>query len=132
MPLKLKLDLLPETLALCHLDRNAPIPPWAKGENFLSISRTSDELSIICPQGQVPEGVKKDGGWRCLKVGGTLDVSITGVLAALTMPLAVENISVFAVSTFSTDYLLIQKKHLDKAINILIRSGHYIEYPKGG
>ena len=132
MPLKLQLALLSETLAICRLDPGAPIPEWAQGENFLSISRTTDELSVICSQGQVPEGVKKDGGWRCFKVEGTLDVPITGVLAALTTPLAFEGISVFAVSTFDTDYLLVQKKYLEKAITVLIRSGHHVEYPQGG
>ncbi len=132
MPLKLQIALLPETLAICRLDQDAPIPEWAQGEHFLSIVRTADELSIVCPQGQVPEEIKREEGWRCFKVEGTLDVSVTGVLAALTTPLAFEGISVFAVSTFDTDYLLVQKKYLEKAITVLIRSGHHFEYPQGG
>lgn len=108
------------------MNPDAPIPDWAEGESFLSICRTTDELSIICPQHQVPQGVKRDDGWRCFKVEDTLDVAITGVLAALTMPLAFENISVFAISTFDTDYLLVPQKNLEKAIRILTQSGHLI------
>ena len=131
MTRKLKLALLPERLSICRLDPDAPIPDWAKGESFLSICRTTDELSIICPQRQVPPGVKRDDGWRCFKVEDTLDVAITGVLAALTMPLAFENISVFAISTFDTDYLLVPQKNMDKAITILDQNGHLIAFPQG-
>jgi uncharacterized protein len=132
MSAKLKLALLPETLAICRLERDAPVPTWALDGSFVSITRNADELSIVCPQDQIPNGIKRDEGWRCLKVEETMDVSVTGVLASLTTPLAFEGISVFAISTYGTDYLLVQKRYLEKAIMTLMRSGHHIEYPKGG
>jgi uncharacterized protein len=132
MAAKLHLSLLPENLALCRVDRNAPIPGWALGGNFFAITRTASELSIVCTQDQIPNGVKRDEGWRCLKVEETIDVSVTGVLASLTTPLAFEGISVFAISTYDTDYFLVKKRFLEKAMAVLMRCGHHIEYPQGG
>jgi len=120
---KLGLSILPETLAICRLEKHVRIPGWALGGNFVSITRTSAELSIVCPQTQVPEGVKQDTGWRCLKVEGHLDLSSTGILASLTTPLAREGISVFVVSTYDTDYLLVKDRQLEKAVRVLKENG---------
>ena len=87
---KLKLLILPKTLAICRLEKDAAIPEWAMGGSFVSITRTEEELSIACSQGQVPAEIKKEGGWRCIKVKGPLDFSLTGILASLTLPLAQE------------------------------------------
>jgi len=125
---KLRLSILPETLAICRLDKNAGIPDWALGACFVSITRTSEELSVICPEIQVPEGVKGDAGWRGLKVEGPLDLSAIGVLASLTVPLAREGISVFAVSTYDTDYLLVKQRDLEKAVMVLSQNGHQIQF----
>jgi hypothetical protein len=132
MSAKLQLALLPETLAICRLEIDAQVPAWGLDGSFVNITRTEKELSIVCPQSQVPDGVKRDEGWRCLKVQETLDVSVTGVLASLTTPLAFEGISVFAISTYDTDYFLVKQRFLEKAMTVLIRSGHHIEYPQGG
>ena len=78
---------------------------------------------MVCPQRQIPEGIQKEEGWRLLQVEGPLDFSLTGVLASLTAPLAREKISVFAVSTFDTDYLLVREEQLPSAIDALTRSG---------
>jgi len=125
---KLRLFVLPETLAICQLPKDARVPQWALAASFYSITRTAEELSVVCPQTHVPEGIKKDEGWRCLKVEGPLDFSATGILASLTMPLAKEEISVFAVSTYNTDYLLVKTQHLEKAVQILAQNGHQIQY----
>ena len=105
---KRKLELLPEVYAVCRLDKDAPVPDWAAGGLFSSITRTAHELSVVCADAHVAVGVKKEGGWRVLMVEGPLDFSLTGVLASLTGPLAREGISVFALSTYDTDYLLVK------------------------
>ncbi|MBU1205612.1 MAG: ACT domain-containing protein [Proteobacteria bacterium] len=125
-----KLFLLPETMAICQVPKDVDVPQWALAASFYSITRTAEELSVVCPQTDVPEGIKKDEGWRCLKVEGPLDFSATGILASLTMPLAKEEISVFAVSTYNTDYLLVKAQHLEKAVQILSQNGHRIQYLK--
>ena len=126
--MKLSLSILPETLAICRLEKDDGIPGWALGAHFVSLTRTSEELSVVCPQTQVPEEVKRDAGWRCLKVEGPLDLSATGVLASFVTPLAREGISVFALSTYDTDYLLVKQKDLEKAVMVLSQNGHQVKY----
>jgi len=125
-PSKLVLSILPETLAICRLDNESPIPEWALEASFFSITRTGQELSIVCTELNVPGGVKLEGAWRCLRVEDTLDFSLTGVIASLTMPLAFEGISVFVLSTYDTDYLLVKERSLDKAASILSQNGHLV------
>ncbi len=125
----LTISILPDILAICRLDKDAGIPDWAVASPFFSLTRSAEDLSVVCPQIQVPEGIQRDGGWRCLKVEGPLDLSATGVLASLTRPLAQEGISVFAISTYDTDYLLIKQKDLEKAVMVLAENGHQIKFP---
>jgi hypothetical protein len=124
---KRKLELLPDTYAVCRLDKNAPVPDWGTRGLFSSITRTAEELSVVCPDGQVPGGVNKEGGWKILMVEGPLDFSLTGVLASLTAPLAREGISVFVLSTYDTDYLLVKKEQLEKAVRALRGEGYEVE-----
>lgn len=100
------LILLPDTFAVCRLAGDAPVYSWATGD-FVSITGTLDELSIVCPQDQVRDDVKPERGWRRLRVAGTLEFTKVGVLSALAGPLAAEGISIFAISTFDTDYLMV-------------------------
>ena len=122
------LTILPEILSICRLDKDAAIPAWALASRFFSLTRTAEELSVVAPQAQVPEGIKRDPGWRGLKVEGPLDLSATGVLASLTGPLAEGGISVFAVSTYDTDYLLVKEENLEEAVIVLSRNGHKIRF----
>jgi hypothetical protein len=124
---KPKLLLLAETCAVCRLERKVPPPEWGTQGHFFSLTRTDEELSIVCPEDLVPREVKKEGGWRVLKVEGPLDFSLTGVLASLTAPLASEGISVFALSTYDTDYLLVKEGKLEKAIQALREEGFEIK-----
>jgi len=123
---KRNLLLLPETYAVCRLEKDAPAPDWGTRGLFFSVTRTEEELSVVCPDAQIPEGVKREGGWKVLKVEGPLDFSLTGVLASLTAPLAREGISVFALSTYDTDYLLVKKDKLEEAIQALRGEGYAI------
>jgi GNAT superfamily N-acetyltransferase len=121
-----KLILLSDTFAICKLGSGAPIPPWATAGNLFSITRTAEELSVVCRQDAVPDGINCERGWRCLRVAGTIPFSVVGVLASLTAPLADAGISVFALSTFDTDYLLVKAKDLERAVDVLRRRGHTI------
>ena len=118
---KLTLSVLPEKLGLCHLSKNIPIPDWAKDISFCSITRTSDELSVVCPQDKIPTGVMAEKGWRAFKVEGPLGFVMTGIVSSLAKPLADEGISIFYISTYETDYLLVEEKNLEKAKEILAK-----------
>jgi len=119
--------LLDGTFAVCRLDSASSIPPWATADDFFSITRTADELSVVCRQDAVPDGINCERGWRCLRVAGTIPFSVVGVLASLTAPLAEAGISVFAISTFDTDYLLVKAEDLERAVDVLRRRGHTIQ-----
>lgn len=124
MAAQLTLTLLPEFLAVCRLRSDQDIPQWALGPGFSSTTRAGDELSVVCPQGQVPAGITSERGWRCLKVHGPLGFGLTGILAELAGALAREGISLFALSTYDTDYLLVKAEDLPGAIGALRRRGH--------
>jgi hypothetical protein len=81
---------------------------------------------VVCREGAVPEGVRCERGWRCLRVAGTLDLSLVGVLASLVGPLAGAGVSVFAVSTFDTDHLLLKASDFERAVGVLRRAGHAV------
>ena len=124
---KRSLSLYPGTFAVCRLAPDSDIPAWATQSPFFSVTKTIDEVSIICPQSEVPAGVKSEPGWAALKVDGTLDFSLTGILAGLLTPLAEPNISVFAISTFDTDFILIPSQKLRAAIQTLESAGHKVQ-----
>ena len=123
--MRLSLERLPGTLAICRLAAGDPIPAWARG-TFTSITRTADELSIVCEAAAVPENVRSDAGWRGLRVSGSIAFETTGVAAALVAPLAAASISVFLVATFDTDYLLLKAERFDTALSILRAAGHEV------
>ncbi|MBL8795351.1 MAG: ACT domain-containing protein [Planctomycetia bacterium] len=91
-----------------------------------SITRTPDELSIVCEESLVPEGVTCERSWRCLRVAGTMSFSMVGVLASLVQPLATAGVSAFAVSTFDTDYILVKETDLEKARQALREAQHVL------
>ena len=104
----LTLTLLPCTLAICRLDPAAALPAWAAASRFYAVTRTDEELSVVCEQHLVPADVVCQRDWCCLKVTGPLDFALTGILARLTAPLADAGIPIFAISTYDTDYLLVK------------------------
>ncbi|NDG83499.1 MAG: ACT domain-containing protein [Proteobacteria bacterium] len=122
----LSLRRVPEVFSICKLPAGSPVPAWATAGSFWSITGTADELSIVCESVRVPAGVTSNPNWRALMVQGPLDFSLTGILSALAAPLATAGISIFAVSTFDTDSLLVKELDYERAISILISSGHGI------
>lgn len=124
----LALSLLSETFAICRLGPEADIPSWALAGDFFSVTRTKEELSLVCLQKLVPQRIRCEKGFRCIKVGDPLDFSLTGILSSLTVPLAQAEISVLAISTFDTDYLLVRETQLDRAVQGLLQAGHQVAY----
>jgi hypothetical protein len=123
---QLTLQVMDDLFAICRLASDASIPPWATTGPLFSITRTDDELSIVCPQAAVPEGILCERDWRGLRVAGKMPFTVVGVLAALTAPLAEAGISLFAVSSFDTDYLLVKANDLDAALEALHQQGHTV------
>jgi hypothetical protein len=123
----LPLDLLAGTLAICRLDAAAPVPDWVeRSSEFLTISRTAEELSITALQRAVPAGVRCEGDYRAVRVRGPLPLNLIGILAAIADPLADAGLGIFAISTYDTDYVLIKERDLDVALGALERAGHEI------
>lgn len=125
---KLSLALLPQTYAACQFHPDKHIPYWALMGDFVSLTRTPQELSIVCQQDNVPEDIEAERGWRCVQVQGAFDFSVSGVNASLAVPLADADISVLAIATYSTDYLLIKEKDVERALQVLEQSGHSVEH----
>jgi uncharacterized protein len=122
----LPLVLLPERLAVCRLAADAPLPGWVAGPGFVSITRTDEELSLVLAADRVPGDIMAVQGWRALKVQGPLDFTLTGILAALTAPLADAGISLFAIATYDTDYVLVKEETLAASITALRAAGHLV------
>ena len=125
-PRHLELSLLPGRFAISKLAPDAHLPAWASRGSFYSVTRTREELSIIVEEAHVPVGTQSQSGWRALRVRGPFVLSEVGVLASLTAPLADASVSVFVVSTFDTDYMLVTEEQLTAAIAALDRAGHTI------
>jgi hypothetical protein len=124
---KLTLSALPSKYAVCRLDPNGHIPYWALlGEDFVSLTRTAEELSIICLEENVPAETKAERGWRCVKVDGAFAFTVAGIHAALAVPLAEADISVLAVATYDTDHILVKEEDLERALQVLAQAGHVI------
>jgi len=121
------LTTVPGHFAVCRFDPQEAAPEWVFEGDFFSVTRTAEELSVVCREDIVPEGVRSEAGWACLKVEGPLDFSLTGVIASLAVPLAEAGIAIFAVSTFDTDYLLVKARDLDEAMAALTQAGHTVQ-----
>lgn len=121
---KLTLSVLHSNFAVCRLLPESNIPDWATtaDQEFIAITRTKEELSIVCDASLVPPPIQTEKTWRALKVEGPLDFSLTGILATLAQPLAVAKISIFAISTYDTDYILVKEENLADAVKVLKRS----------
>ncbi len=124
--MKLKLKTINGDFAICYLDPKAQIPLWSRNDLFYSLTMTKDELSIVTLQAQVPKGIKCDPFWNILMVIGPLDFSLVGVLADISKVLKAAEISIFVISTYETDYILVKKDNLQKAITVLNNSGYEV------
>lgn len=110
--------------SVTQLEPGAPLPAWFQDSSFYAAMKTRSELSVICETRCVPPGTKTDDGWSCLEVIGPMEFTVVGVMASLSGALAKAGISLMAVSTFDTDYLLVKQPNLEPAIRVLIKAGH--------
>lgn len=126
----LSLVVLRDLFAVCRLPSDESVPSWALSGNLYSLTRTPDELSIVCDQELVPEGVQAVRRWRSMKVEGRLDFTMVGVLSSLTSSLASAGISIFAISTYDTDYLFVRDNDLERGVAVLRKDGHHVCVPR--
>jgi len=122
----LKLSVMEGRYAIAKFPPDAAIPAWANGSSFFSITRTLDELSIVAVETSVPPELDAARGWRMFKVNGPFSFDEIGVVAALANPLARVGVAIVVISTFDTDYLLVQQEEVPVAIETLEHAGHTI------
>jgi hypothetical protein len=120
--------VLQPDFAVCRFGPEALVPAWVDQGGFWNVSRTAEELSIVCEEEHVPAGVRVETSFSCLKVVGPLEFSAVGVLASLTATLAGAGISLLAISTFDTDYMLVRRSDLPDAIDALREGGHSVHF----
>jgi uncharacterized protein len=120
---RLKFRLLTGTYVIARLAADALVPEWATKGHFTSVTRTADELSIVCPTENLPPEVPSPHRWICLKLEGPFAFSQTGVLLSFIEPLSRSRIPIFAISTYDTDYVLIQEEFMS-ALGVLRKAGH--------
>ena len=124
--MKLAFKLFPERMAIVRLEHDAPTPVWATRGAFTSVTRTPSELSIVCQDDAVPRDVAAARGWRGLMLQGPFPLTQTGIASDFTAVLARANVSVFVISTYETDFVLVPEKSLDVAVAALARAGHSV------
>src|SRR5436190_23564593 len=123
--MQLSFTLLPEIYAIARLAASEPAPSWPRGD-FASVTRTRDELSIVCRANALPSTVRADRGWRCLALHGPFALDQTGVAAEFTRVLAAAAVSVFVVSTFDTDYVLVPDRLIERSVSALRGASHVV------
>ena len=121
-----ELMILPQSLAVCFLPPAAPFPQWALSGDLLALTRTKDELSVVCSERLVPSDIIAERNWRAIQVAGPLDFSLVGILASIASPLAQAGISIFAISTYQTDYILLKEDSLAQACKTLAQAGFVV------
>lgn len=122
----LTMTLLKEKYGVCRLEKNSAIPEWALIGDFFSITKTTDELSIVCLEENIPNDIKCEKDWRILKVAGPLDFGLVGILSSISLVLALKKISIFAISTYDTDYILVKEENLEIAVLSLKEAGYNV------
>jgi hypothetical protein len=121
----MKLEVLPNRFAICRFGPHDAVPAWADG-SLTCIARTTEELSVLCSEASIPDGVPYEGDWRVMKFAGPLDFAMVGVLASVAAPLGEAGIPILAVSTYDTDYVLVKQASLERAAKVLAVAGHEI------
>ena len=124
--IELKFSFVPGVFAICKLPATSPFPDWALKGSFTSVTRTAEELSIVCPADNLPRDVNSESHWTCFKLQGPFAFTQTGILASFIGPLSANAIPIFAISTFDTDYVLIEEDYAGIALNKLQEAGHQI------
>lgn len=125
---RVHLRVLDGHLAVCRADAHRPLPGWFRLDGPVAAAvRRGDELSLVCAEEDVPEGVLSEAGWRALEVEGPMPFSLTGVLASVATPLAAAGVPIFSIATYDTDVVLVPGERLDDAVAALRAAGHAVE-----
>lgn len=122
----LTLDILHDEFAVCRLPIDAPVPNWAWSGELTSVTSTDDELSLVCAADPVPGDITCTADWRALKVRGPLDFGLVGILAGISGVLADAEVSIFAISTHDTDYILVRGAQIEAAVTALRAAGYEV------
>jgi hypothetical protein len=122
-----KLHTLDELYAIVRLEPDAELPEWVRGGHFWSVTRSENELSVVCREEDVPTDASAERGWCALELAGPLDFSLTGVVAALVTPLADAAVPILVLSTFETDYLFVRERDLERSVDALAEAGHSVD-----
>ena len=125
--INIKLKILDNVFTIHRLSADTFIPPQIYKSEFYSIVKTDDEVSIVCDSTIQLPAEETNTGWKCIKFIGPLDFSLTGILSGISTVMADSKISIFAVSTFNTDYILVETSKIKKAKQALIESGYIFE-----
>ena len=120
---ELRYEWLEDQLAVCRLEPTSPVPDWLPSQGFTTVTRTTEELSVVCRAEAVPAGVKSEKGWAALKVLGPLPFDAVGILNQFAAPLADANIPIMAIVTYDTDYVLVRTDQIEIAHTVLTRAG---------
>jgi len=124
---RVELRTLDETFAIARLAADAPVPSWVGGSDLIAVVRTRRELSIVCRDDTVPQThTEVQRNFRGLAVSGTLDFSLTGIIADLAKPLAEAGIPIYGISTYDTDHILIRSDRFEEAKTALRAAGHTV------
>ncbi len=129
LPPALHVAVLDAEFAVCRLPAGSPVPPPPPGAPLYSVTVTSDEVSVVCPVESAPCDIPVEQGWRALKIEGPLDFSLVGILASVLNPLADANVTIFAMSTYDTDYVLVKDEQLRQALTALRVAKHRVDTP---
>ena len=115
---------MPENYAICSFPPDAAFPDWEHHPSILSITKTPKEITLVCEENLVPGECTQSENWKCIKVEGSFDLDAVGVLSSIAGPLAQNGISLYVISTYDTDYILIHAKNIEKTVSCLRESGH--------
>jgi hypothetical protein len=122
------ISVLKEDYKVCRMNAFDGVPDWALQTPVSSVTRTAEELSIVCPENVAPKELQSEQEWKCLKIHGPLGFEEVGIISGLTKVLAEADISVFVMSTFETDYILVKRMNIEKAAKVLADNGHEIYF----
>ena len=121
---QLKFRWLAGAYAIVRMDARAAVPDWATQGVFSSVTRTADELSIVCPADNLPAHLSSESHWICFKLEGPFPFSQIGVLLCFIEPLSHSGVPIFSISTYNTDYVLVQEEFMSVARQALATAGH--------
>ena len=122
------LEILSQDFAVCKIDKNQPVD---LSNDFIFLGKTDEELSLVCPVEHLPATVQEcEKSWRAFRVKGPLEFALIGILSKISTLLANNGISIFAISTYNTDYILLKSESFEKAVTVLQEDGYTCAFCK--